>query len=99
MKGTLKTFYTLIVFQIVLVLLFGSFAFTMAEINCPSYSQLSGLYNESTNVTQNNIWYYIGVITNSQCTGIPLWVWLLVFLPTMVSIIVYVLPNWIAGGG
>ena len=98
-EGSGTTLYYLLVFQVVMFLLFGAFSTSMAEINCPSLSTspTGNPFNESNqNVTQANYFSWLTVLTGS-CSGLPYWVWFIVFLPSILAIILIVLPNWLSG--
>jgi hypothetical protein len=109
MKGdssNLQVFYYLLTFQIVLFGIFYSYAYSNVSISCPdiftSGSTNSNLRpingsNETIVVTQTNYLVYLQIFT-SPCSGIPVWFWVIILLPSILSIIVYVLPSWIAGG-
>jgi len=95
-QGSLHTFYYLITLQVVLVTLLGMYTAYMADLHCPR-PEVYGL-NENITVTQSNIWFYINSLL-SGCTGIPWWIYVIIFLPIIIAVLVYVIPNWIIGGG
>lgn len=106
-QGNAGLLYYLIVLQVVFFLLFTSFAFSMSGINCPNLSDqpqpssgwsFNGSGNlTAPNVTQTNYLAWINILTGS-CSGLPYWVWFIVFLPAILVIIIVILPNWLAGG-
>ena len=101
MKGQIQGFYYLVVLQVILIGMFTLYSYEVSTVNCPDIFgvQQSRTFNQTNqNVTQANYFGWVTVLTGS-CSGIPMWVWLVMFLPAILSIIIYVLPNWIAGGG
>lgn len=99
MKGESgATLYYLLVFQAVMLIFFAGFATMRAEINCPDLSTASGstLNTTDPNVTQTNYLSWLNVMTGS-CSGLPWWIWIVVFLPSILTIILIVLPNWLSG--
>lgn len=92
-----KTFYYLITSQILLLLLVSSYAVYMTELNCPEYASLQQQfeeipYNETTPLTAlNNTWALLSLMF-SGCTGIPWWIYIVIFAPALIAIVVYVVP-------
>ncbi len=96
----LQTFWYLMVFQIVLVLVFSTFAIASADINCPtidSFQDPNNPYSGNQSLNIDTVWSGLGLIT-SGCSGIPWYAWIVVFFPGIIAMIVYVLPGWLAGG-
>ena len=93
----LKTFTTLITTQVVLLLLVISYAAYMAELNCPQLTALqdqfdSVPYNETSPVTAlQNTWALLSLIFTG-CTGIPWWIYIVIWIPSLIGIVVYVTP-------
>jgi hypothetical protein len=93
----LSTFWGMVASQIVLLILVGLYAGHMAELNCPSYQQFQQIvydnpYEQTTPINAlTNIWVLLGAVF-SGCTGIPWWIYMIVFVPTFIAIIVYVVP-------
>jgi hypothetical protein len=102
MKGTLNTFYYLIASQIILLLLVVMYAGYMVQLNCPQYDALqeqwsSVPYNETSAITAlQNTWTVLSLLF-SGCSGIPWWIYMVIFVPALIAIVVYVVP--FVGGG
>ncbi len=97
MPGSLNTFYYLVTSQVILLLLIVSYASYMVELNCPQYDTIREQmeqtpYNETSPLTAiSNVWSILSLIF-SGCSGIPWWIYLIVFLPSLIAIVVYVVP-------
>jgi len=95
--GDLKTFYSLITVQIILLILVAGYASFMAELHCPEYTaiqaQLDSVpYNETTAWTAlTNTWTLLSFMF-AGCTGIPWWIYIIIFIPMLIAIVVYVVP-------
>jgi len=97
--GNLQTFYYLVTLQIILIILIGMYSSYLVGVNCPSFETFKMQYNVSSQADAlSSIWYTINIIT-SGCTGIPWWIYIIIFLPILIAILIYILPNWLAGGG
>lgn len=96
-KGTLNTFFYLVTSQIILLLLIIGYSGYMLELNCPEYDALidqfeSVPYNQTSPVTAlSNTWAVLSLLF-SGCGGIPWWIYLIVFVPSLIAIVVYVTP-------
>lgn len=97
MKGSLNTFYFLITSQVILLLLVVSYAGYMVGLNCPQYdtirAQMEAVpYNETNAWTAlTNTWTMLSLIF-SGCGGIPWWIYMVIFIPALIAIVVYVVP-------
>ena len=97
MKGNLNTFYFLITSQIILLLFVVSYAGYMVELNCPAYEVLQNQFDEiPINETDawtalGNTWAMLSLIF-SGCGGIPWWIYIIIFIPALIAIVVYIVP-------
>lgn len=97
MAGNLQGFYYLLISQIILIILVFSYSSYMVELNCPGYNQIQDIsndnpYNETNPVNAlSNIWLMLGAIF-SGCSGIPWWIYVVVFIPSIIAMVVYVVP-------
>lgn len=95
--SNLKTFYYLLTSQIVLLLLVSGYSVYMVDVHCPEYDQLkaefdSVPYNETNPATAlSNTWALLSMIF-SGCSGIPWWVYIVIFIPSLIVMIVYLVP-------
>ena len=95
--SNLQTFYFLITSQIILLILISFYALYMVQLNCPAVQEFQDVvndnpYNETSPVTAiTNIWVMLGAIF-SGCSGIPWWIYIIVFVPAFIAIVVYVVP-------
>lgn len=95
--SNLQTFYYLITSQIILLILVSFYASYMVSLNCPSLSQVGSEaiepgYNETSPVNAlTNVWLFIGLIF-SGCSGIPWWIYIIIMVPSLIAIIVYIVP-------
>jgi len=95
--GDLRTFYYLVTVQIILLILISGYASFMAEVHCPEYTALqdefeSVPYNETTPLTAlSNTWALLSIMFTG-CTGIPWWIYIIIFTPMLIAIVVYVVP-------
>lgn len=93
----LRTFYSLITVQIILLILVSGYASYLAETNCPEYSALQAQfedvpYNETTPLTAlSNTWALFSIMFTG-CTGIPWWIYIIIFTPMLIAVVVYVVP-------
>jgi len=93
----LKAFYFLMVSQIILLIMVSMYAVYMVELKCPSVTEFEQIvddnpYDETSPVTAlTNIWLMLGAIF-SGCSGIPWWIYIIVFVPAIIAIVVYVVP-------
>lgn len=93
----LHTFLSLITFQFVLLLLLVAYSVDMVSLNCPLQSEVQGgfeviPYNQTNPLTSlNTIWLTFSLIFTG-CSGIPWWIYIIVFIPSIIAIIVYVVP-------
>jgi len=101
-ESNLRVFMELMVFEILFVMVVFSYGFFNSEVNCNPITQDA---NNPYNVSDINeytsaeyIWAFFNVFS-PQCSGIPYLAWLIVFLIPLITILVYILPSWIAGGG
>lgn len=97
MKGNLNTFYFLITSQIILLLFVTGYAGYLTELSCPAYDQLqdqfdSVPYNQTSPLTAlSNTWSVLALLFTG-CGAIPWWVYIVVFVPALIAIVVYVVP-------
>lgn len=95
--SNLQTFYFLVVSQIILLILVSMFTVYFVGLNCPSVAQFQQVvdenpYNETSPATAlTNIWVLLGAVF-SGCTGIPWWIYIIIFVPAIIAIVVYVVP-------
>ena len=95
--SNLQTFYFLITSQIILLILISFYAAYMVTLNCPAVQEFQSVVDDNPyNATDpanalNNIWIMLGAIF-SGCSGIPWWIYIIVFVPAIVAIVVYVVP-------
>jgi hypothetical protein len=82
--------------------MFTAFASYNADINCPvnleqavnsnqTFNNSDGFYEESIDFSQDTLFSFLRIFTEG-CSGIPAWIWLVIYLPTILMIIVYVTP-------
>lgn len=82
---TLKFFAAAIFITIFLMLVLGNFALYQAEIACPHIF---------TTTPADVVTYLLSlvVVLLSPCSGLPFWVYILVFMPLVAAIIVFLTP-------
>lgn len=96
------TLLLILVFSATFLVILSSYSIWGAQIRCPELVQ-NQLYlndfNQTNNETlKNDVWTGFGLIFNEYCSGIPFWVWFIILLPMIITAIVIILPNWLAGG-
>jgi hypothetical protein len=81
MGGVFFTFFLLIIFT--------NIAIYNAEIECPGIAEeiQSGLEGDAI----SQIWTYIATFF-SPCSGLPVWVYLLIFLPVTLGLVIFLTP-------
>lgn len=95
--GNLQTFYFIITSQVILILLTTAYAGYMVELNCPSLAEFQAQagepgYNETDpSNALTNVWLFLSLIF-SGCAGIPWWIYIIIFVPALIAVIVYVVP-------
>lgn len=95
--SNVQAFYYLLTSQIILLLLISMYAVYMVDLNCPSLEQIArdagdAGYNETDPVNAiTNVWLFLGLIV-SGCAGIPWWIYIVIFIPAIIAMIVYIVP-------
>jgi len=95
--GDLRTFYSLVTVQIIFLILIAGYSSFMAEVHCPEYTALQAQfesvpYNETTPLTAlSNTWALLSIMFTG-CTGIPWWIYIIIFVPMLIAIVVYIVP-------
>lgn len=93
----LHTFLSLVVSQILLLILFSAYAVYMVDLNCPTLPEVQSSfesipYNQSNILTTSgNVWATLGFLF-SGCSGIPWYIYIVIFVPAIIAIVVYVVP-------
>jgi hypothetical protein len=93
----LKTFYYLVTSQIILLILVSSYAVYMTQLNCPQYQALQDQFenipfNETSPLTAlSNTWSLLSLMFTG-CSGIPWWIYIIIFAPALIAMVVYVTP-------
>lgn len=95
--SNLQAFYYLLTSQIILLILVSLYAIYMVGLNCPAVLEFQETvddnpYNQTDpGAAIANIWVMLGAIF-SGCSGIPWWIYIIIFVPSIVAIVVYVVP-------
>lgn len=95
--SNLQTFYFLVTSQIILLILVSMYAVYSVQLNCPSVTEFQQVvednpYNQTNPATAlTNIWIMLGAIF-SGCSGIPWWIYIIIFVPAIIAIVIYVVP-------
>ncbi len=96
-KGSLSTFWFLVTAQIILLLFVVGYSTYMTELNCPQYDALQNQFgsipfnqtNPATSLT--NTWELLSLLFTG-CGNIPWWIYIVVFAPMLITIVVYIVP-------
>jgi hypothetical protein len=73
------------------------YAVDQVELNCPVLPEIQDSfdaipYNQSDIITtSSNVWATLGFLF-SGCSGIPWWIYIVIFVPAILAIVVYVVP-------
>ncbi len=95
--SNLQSFYFLLTSQIIILLLVSAYAVFMTDLNCPSLEDTATAagdagYNETNPANAlNNVWLFLGLVV-SGCAGIPWWIYIVIFVPAIIAMIVYLVP-------
>jgi len=85
MKGTLAFFTAAIFITFFLVFMFGDFAIHNAAITCPN-----DFSNPPADIL-SYLWTSINILV-SPCSGLPFWVYILIFGPLIAAMVAYLTP-------
>jgi len=85
MKGSLAFFTAAIFLTIFLMFIFADLAYHNAEIACPHE------FEEPPTDILSYLWTLINTLI-SPCSGLPWWVYILVFMPLVAAIVAYLTP-------